>query len=272
MKKKKYYFLLLTAAACLSFSGCKSREKVDLTSSHTEAESMSPTTAAAKETEAAKPEETAEEETKKGQSSASALSVRSQIATHKDGKVSIEYPILSNLKNADMEETINTLIKEKAIQILTDYEVNAASDTVAVQCTVVSLDRSRAVLTYEGSLMTEGAAHPTALFYTTTVDLDKGALMGLSDYADAYTMAGYLVSDDCVVHKPSNSSEVKDYLKSQSLEDWWEILKQCDFTASGLEGFPQAFSYENEGTIYISVPVSHAIGDFAIVSYTPDTK
>ena len=82
---------------------------------------MSPTTAAAKETEAAKPEETAEEETKKGQSSASALSVRSQIATHKDGKVSIEYPILSNLKNADMEETVNNLIKEKAIQILTDY-------------------------------------------------------------------------------------------------------------------------------------------------------
>ena len=85
-------------------------------------------------------------------------------------------------------------------------------------------------------------------------------------------MAGYPVSDDCVAHKPANSSEVKDYLKSQSLEDWWEILKQCDFTASGLEGFPQAFSYENEGTIYISVPVSHAIGDFAIVSYTPDTK
>ena len=44
------------------------------------------------------------------------------------------------------------------------------------------------------------------------------------------------------------------------------------FIDKGLEGFPQAFSYENEGTIYISVPVSHAIGDFAIVSYTPDTK
>ena len=58
---------------------------------------------------------------------------------------------------------------------------------MAVTCNILSLDRSRAVFTYEGSMMTEGAAHPQALFYTTTVDLDLGTLVGFSDYADAQT-------------------------------------------------------------------------------------
>ena len=37
-------------------------------------------------------------------------------------------------------------------------------------------------------------------------------------------------------------------------------------------GFPQSFSYENQGVIYMAVPVPHALGDYVIVSYTPDTK
>lgn len=56
--------------------------------------------------------------------------------------------------------------------------------------------------------MVNGAAHPSDLFYTTTVDLNKGTLQGLSDYADAYTMAGYILSDDCVLKKPADSKEV----------------------------------------------------------------
>ena len=87
-----------------------------------------------------------------------------------------------------MEDAVNALIKEKALQVLTDYQVDPAADTLSVKCTVVSLDKNKAVLTYEGSLMVNGAAHPSDLFYTTTVDLNKGTLQGLSDYADAYTM------------------------------------------------------------------------------------
>ena len=164
------------------------------------------------------------------------------------------------------------LIKEKALQVLTDYQIDPAADTLSVKCTVVSLDKNKAVLTYEGSLMVNGAAHPSDLFYTTTVDLNKGTLQGLSDYADAYTMAGYILSNDCVLKKPADSKEALEYLKTQDLNAMWEILKQCDFTAENLEGFPQSFSYENQGVIYMAVPVPHALGDYVIVSYTPDTK
>lgn len=283
MRKQHVLFAALAAAVALSASGCKSREKIDLDTLHTsEAETMASTETSGgdkeKETEKAEEKETEKEagketgETQKGADSSSALSVRSKIATEKQGKTSIEYAVLSNLRDPKMEETVNALIKEKALQILTDYQIDPAADTLTVKCTVLSLDKNKAVLTYEGSLMVNGAAHPSDLFYTTTVDLNKGTLLGLSDYADAYTMAGYILSDDCVLKKPADAKEALEYLKSQDLNAMWDILKQCDFTAENTEGFPQSFSYENQGIIYMAVPVPHALGDYVIVSYTPDTK
>lgn len=282
MKKRYYIFAMVALAAALSVTGCRKREKIDVTGIHSNedttadpgTETMAGNTDS--ETGAEAPETTADSKADaddgKGTDSASALSVRSKIATAKDGKTSIEYPILSNLRDSNTEEAVNALIKENATRILTDYDLDPSADTLAVSCNIVSLDRSKAVMTYEGSLMVSGAAHPVNIFYTITVDLNKGTLLGLSDYADAYTMAGYMVSDDCVVTKPSDySAEVKEYLKSQEVNDLWAILKECDFT-SKTEGFPQAFSYESQGSVYMAVPVPHALGDYAVVRFDPDTK
>lgn len=280
MKHSSYIAASITFAMVLSLSGCKSREKIDLTGIHTQAE----TTVSGKETmaspDAAKTTEAAaeskdskkESETKKGTDSSLALSVRSKIATEKNGKVSIEYPILSNLKDKNSEETVNALIKDAATRILTDYEVDSAMDTVSVTCNVISLDRSKAVLTFEGSLMKNGASYPVNVFYTCTVDLNKEVLLGLSDYADPYTMAGYILSDDCVLEKPSDSKEALEYLKTQDINTLWGILKEADFTSEAGSRFPESFSYENQGNIYISLPVTHALGDYVIVRFTPDTK
>lgn len=281
MRKNMYVFAAVTVLMIASISGCKKKEDVDLTGIHTSAaETMSPTTAAAGSeakapeitvAESSRPAET--EGTKDGPGSSQALSVRSRTATEKNGKVSVEYPVLSNLRDSAMEETVNTVIKEHALRPLTDYELNPETDTLEVTYSIISLDRNKAVITYEGSFMQEGGAHPTGLFYTTTVDLNKGTLIGLSDYADSYTMAGYILSDDCVIYRPDDIvPEVRAALKEYDIDTLWGILRQCDFSAEGLTGFPQSFSYENQGVIYISVPVIHALGDYVIVSYTPDTK
>lgn len=272
--KKNMLMFVFAAALCCAVTGCRSKDKIDLTSSHTTAaeETMSPSTEALETETAAETAEESASSSSDGKAPSDALSIRSQIATEKEGKVSIEYPILSNLHDSGTEDTVNALLKENATRILSDYEVSPETDTVEIKCSIISLDRSKAVIAYEGSLMKQGAAHPTGIFYTTTVDLGDGTLSGLSDYADAYTMAGYIISDDCVVYRPSESAEIREYLKGLSLEECWDILKQCDFTAQNLSGFPQAFSYENEGSIYISMPVPHALGDYAIIRYTPDTK
>lgn len=282
MKKRYYIFAIAVLSAALSVTGCRKREKLDVTGIHSAesttadpgTETMAGDTVSAPETGAGETEAASKAATDdgKGTDSASALSVRSKIATAKDGKTSIEYPILSNLRDSNTEEAVNALIKENATRILTDYDLDPSADTLEITCNMVSLDRSKAVMAYKGSLMVSGGAHPVNIFYTITVDLNKGTLLGLSDYADAYTMAGYILSDDCIITMPSgDSSDVNEYLKSQDINDLWAILKECDFT-SGSEGFPQAFSYENQGSVYMAVPVPHALGDYAVVRFDPDTK
>ena len=270
MKKRFPILAALILMTALSFSGCKKKETVDLTGIHTsEAETMASSETKEAET---KPEETAAEETTAAASAADSLNVRSHIATYKDGKVSIEYPILSNLRDTDTEKKVNELIKETATKLVTAYELNPETDTVSVKCDVISLERTKAVLSFSGDLSTDGAAHPTSLFYTMTVDLSKGTLKGLSDFADPYTMAGYIVSDDCIITKSVDDTAAKEYLSSQDVNLIWDILKKSDFTSADDGTFPEAFSYVNQGTVYISVPVSHALGDYVIVEFHTENK
>ena len=42
----------------------------------------------------------------------------------------------------------------------------------------------------------DGAAHPVNLFYSNTVDLKDNTNLGLGDFTDSYTMAGYVLSSD----------------------------------------------------------------------------
>lgn len=275
MKKNRYKLALAILLVTAAISGCKKHEKIDLTGIHTtEAETMAAETSKAEETETEPKKET--EETKKdnngGSDASTALSVRSKIATEKNGKISVEYPILSNLSGGVSQTAMNELLKEKALQIVNGYELDPEKDKLDIKCKVISLDRKKAVISYTGTLSADGAAHPQDIFYTTSVDLAKGALIGLSDYADAYTMAGYILSDDCVLEKPAASKEVLSELKAMDIEVLTGILENCDFSSQKDQDFPQSFSYEIQGVIYMAVPVSHAAGDYAIVRFSPETK
>lgn len=271
MKKQITLLAIVAMFTAVSLTACKKKETVDLSGIHTteassEAETMAP------ETTAAILQETEKESESVGSNASEALNVRAKIATEKAGSVSIEYPILSNLRNADTEKTVNEQIKSYALHILEAYEIDSEKDNVTLTCDVISLDRSKGIFAFEGSMKTADAAYATAIYYTLTIDLSKGTIMGLSDYADPYTMAGYIISDDCVITKASDKDAAKEYLSSLEIKNLWETLKNCDFNSQTDDAFPQAFSYENQGIIYISVPVPHAFGDYVMVEFHPETK
>ena len=270
MRKQIALFAIFAMMAAVSITGCKKKETVDLTGIHTTeaetmAETMAPTTAAEIRVEIKEPEPT-------GSDSSTALSVRAKIATEKNGHITIEYPILSNLRNTNTEDTVNALIKEHVLKLIDIYEINPEKDNVTIACDVLSLDRSNGIFAFKGSMKPEGAAYPTELYYTLTVDLAKGTLKGLSNYADPYTMAGYIISDDCIITKAVDETAAREYLSSLDIKTLWETLKNCDFNSQGSDGYPQSFSYEIQGVIYIIVPVPHALGDYVIVEFHPETK
>lgn len=269
----RHTLLLLTLAVsgtCL-MTGCKKKEKLDASSIHTTA---AETMAAQPETTKDAPEITIDAEEKETTAAAKPAvpNITTKKNTYTSGKVSIEYPSVLNLDDKEKAAAIDTMLKDNALSIIKAYSMDETKDSLDIKCHVLSAGRSRITVTYEGTGMAEGAAHPTNFFYSNTIDVQKAENLGFDKFADPYTMAGYVLSGDCQFPK-ANDAVKADLMKIKndtSLEEYTKMFQNADFPFEG--DFPSSFSYEHEGNIYFSIPVPHAIGDYAIVMYTPDTK
>ena len=193
--------------------------------------------------------------------------------TYSSGGVSIEYPSVTGMNSSEGEEAVNELLKSNALSIIQAQGIDEDADTLSVTCEILSADRQQLTAIYTGELTADGAAHPTAIFYTNTVDMDKAVDIGFSTYAEPSTMAGYVMSEGCQFDGLDGETEkaVREYIAGQSMDYFTELFRGADFPLKG-DTFPESFSYETEGDIFFSIPVPHALGDYAIVKFTPDTK
>ena len=270
MKRSHIIPLFLLSGLCLA-SGCGGcgSEEVDLSSAHTTAaESMAP---------ADEPEETdSQTETEESETSSRpdpGKGLTATVETYSSGGVSIEYPSVTGMNSSEGEEAVNELLKSNALSIIQAQGIDEDADTLSVTCEILSADRQQLTAIYTGELTAEGAAHPTAIFYTNTVDMDKAVDIGFSTYAEPSTMAGYVMSEGCQFDGLDGETEkaVREYIAGQSMDYFTELFRGADFPLKG-DTFSESFSYETEGDIFFSIPVPHALGDYAIVKFTPDTK
>ena len=281
-----FTLLALTVAGAVLMTGCKKnhREKIDLSNIQTTAaETMAPEPSQAPTT----PETSASSDdsssgngstgsgsssgNKGGQASA-VKNISTKINTYTSGKVTIEYPSVTNLDDSSKAASIDTLMKDNALSILKAYGLDDTQDTLTIKCKVLSADRNRITATYTGTCMKKDAAFPVNIFYSNTIDVGKADNIGFSRFADPYTMAGYVLSGDCEFYdvSPELAAELMKYKNDNTIEFYTDLFNKADFPVR--DTFPESFSYEHEGTIFFSIPVPHALGDYAIVQYTPDTK
>mgnify|MGYP000481255506 CR=1 FL=1 len=246
----------------------KTPEKADLSTIHTEAATEAPKETLPATTQAQETEETAESQ------ESAASSVSASIETYTSGKISIQYPAVDQLDDASKKDKINELLKTNALSVIKANDIDEANDTLDIKCRVISVDRKRLTATYTGTLSAKGAAHPVNLFYSNTVNLLQAQNLGLDDFTDAYTMAGYVLSDDVKFSGIASDVEaqVLSYRSSMDLDSLTAVFNSADFPLSSETQWPESFSYENQGTIYFSLPVPHALGDYVLVAFNPTTK
>ena len=241
----------------------------DLSTIHTQAETTAPQTS--QET-SEKAESPSAAESKTAKEASTGISV--QLETYSSGNISIQYPVISQIDDADKQEQVNQLLKTNALSIIQANDLDETKDTLTVKCEVISADRKRLTAVYKGDRMTDGAAYPVSVFYTNTMDLNQVRDLGLSDFTDGYTMAGYVLSDD--VEFLGIAQEQKEaflkYRDSLDTDILTEVFNGADFPLASETAWPESFSYESHGTICFSVPVPHALGDYVIVTFNPSTK
>ena len=293
MKKHTACVLLGFACAAALTTGCgKKHEKIDLGSTHTTAETTATETMAPEDpsepasdpsidvTLDAAVENAASSNAGSGTSSGSgsavtANGVKSSMTTYTEGdSISIQYPVFADLGST--QDAVNALIKKNALSVLEVYDTANVEQSLDITCKVSAADKPRITLVYKGTGMTKGAAYPTSLFYTNTVDVRKASDIDLPYLADPDTLADYVLSDKCVYVDAdgksfSASSEALAPVHADRDKNYYRnLFSQADFPYTG--EFPACFSYEYQGEIYFSIPVPHAIGDYLIAVYTPENK
>jgi len=206
------------------------------------------------------------------------------VETYSKGNIKVEYPSVSGMSDASLQKKVNDLLKKNALSVMDNYPdskepIDQDKDILDVTCKVISSDTNRITVTYEGYYNMEGAAHPTNLFYANTVNMKTADNLGFSEFADPYTMAGYVLSDD-VILKTKDKEITAAFMKGRkdtTLEQYTQCFKNADFPLkTGLDGktasWPDSFSYEEGGEVFFTIPVAHALGDYVIVEYDPATK
>ncbi len=278
-KKATAPLFLAFAASCM-MAGCKGREKIDLSSTHTTAaETMAQTSQDAKATEEAPTEEISvpAADTAIGNSG----SGQARLEIYQSGQVSIEYPSVEITDNQDLSKKVSDLLRANALSVIDAYGLQESEDALKVACKVISMDRSRLTTVYTGTLKRKDDADPVNIFYSNTVDLGKASNITFSQFADPYTMAGYVVSDDCFFTSLDGNSltdaqkqALMDAKDNRTLDQYTSLFKNAGFPIhpDTQTLFPGTFSFEMNGTIVFSIPVPHDLGDYALVAYTPETK
>lgn len=214
----------------------------------------------------------------------SAPSVRTSVETYEKGNIRICYPVVSGSEDPSRLKKVNALLKKNALSILENYPdskepLNQDKDTLNVKCRVVSADSNRITVVYDGYYHMDMSAYPNNIFYSNTVSMKNAANLGFKDFTDPYTMAGYVLSSDVKI-KNDNKDIVEAFMNSRkniSQDQYTECFRNADFPLkTGPDGktanWPDSFSYEENGKIYFSVPVIHAIGDYILIEYAPDAK
>lgn len=273
MKLNKLWIPILVIAGCAIIAGgCK--KKVDLTETETAGvtantanksnitSKITETTTAPKTAKAAVAKKTIEATTK----------------SYQDEKVNISYPEITGLKDEKLTGEVNERIQKNATSIIEAMKLDPSTTSLEIQGEIISSTDKRVTIAYTGKI-TQADGTVKNVFFTNTINATTGKDMGLSDFVDPQTMAGYILSNDVKLYQASEELTKKffDTRHKLSYDDYLAILTASDFPldtdAEGkVTGFPQSFSYEKNGDIYFTIPVSSEMGDYVIIKYSPDSK
>lgn len=112
------------------------------------------------------------------------------------------------------------------------------------------------------------SAETKRIFYTNTIDLTHCIDLNHDEKVSAKALANYTISKEIeFVNLTQDEEAVKKYINGYHIDKWQTIFSDSDFRNKLLKKWPTSFSYEIDGNIYFSIPVSSKLGDYVIAKY-----
>ena len=184
-------------------------------------------------------------------------------------KIHIHYPRISGLDDPALEQKINDLIAQDMWAKLVEGVAQHYADEpdildkllLDIDYQVTQQTGDILSIVYRGPGRIEDGMFATNTIETTTVDMRTGALMTLEDFVTIDEALVRRMKQAAVVWHPENADtdheRLMEFIRNQ-LDD--------SFIMQGLKEEQPYFSfYVTPDSLWISVPVSHAGGDYAVV-------
>lgn len=186
-------------------------------------------------------------------------------ATYEDGEITIYYPQLNKMPDKDLEQKINSLIKEDATLFLKQYQ--GGDSPLEMNYEVVLPDSDTFSIQYTGDY--NGGMYPTSLFFTTIMDWKNGEKVRLSDrfvidesLIEKWQNAPYMDWENPKEPNQKKQAAIVEYLNTFDSQTLIEAITNADHP-NPEENLYGVFSYFLDDAVIISIQVPHALGDHA---------
>jgi hypothetical protein len=186
-------------------------------------------------------------------------------AIFKDGELTIHYPQLNKMQDMDLEQQINSLIKEDATLFLKQYQ--GGDSPLEMNYEVVLPDTDTFSVRYTGDY--NGGMYPTNLLFTTTIDWKNGEKIRLSDkfvidegFIEKWQNAPYIDWENPKEPNQEKQAAIVEYLNTFDSQTLIDAIRKADHP-NPEENPYGVFSYFLDEAVIISIQVPHALGDHA---------
>lgn len=167
----------------------------------------------------------------------------------------IEYPMITNLSNASLQENINYLLFNRATYYVDQSQNNNLEVEYRVKCSNNTLS-----ITYEGYSYYSGAPHPQNYFYTININMDSGIEIPISDILVPNTDFLLQAVEHSLI-KPKEdeyTEQIKSYLSDNI------VSKSFNFTETSKPNENINF-YLTNTLLGIRFSLPYSLGSYAII-------
>lgn len=195
----------------------------------------------------------------------------SSMTMSKGDNISIEYPVISDWDNTDMQEKWNNIFKERA---MVTYNLLNENDNYYVNMSLKTKNDKLLSIVLEGANYIDNTEYGLNICYTYNIDMTTGENASLAKMYDVNEIAQKFVDEKCVINPDKEKStcthgDIAQFFSSSDSslkKNLVSKLKNYDGIQMDGKSDPHTgYSYVQDNSLYLVMEVPHECGDYAIV-------
>lgn len=181
------------------------------------------------------------------------------IETHGSSRYRLEYPQISGLGDEAIRSSINSIIKEEALKVLTYCMEDLALTNVNIDYHITRKSPALLSIEYQGTGEIAGVQQPYNLYFTSNIDTRTGDKIRLKDIVEISDKFTGRFLDSRFMAVGGLQAEALGQLDNQTLKELFTEADSVDNIAAS--GKPYVFSYFTTNCLGISITFRRDPGD-----------